>query len=85
MTDSRKKAATKRVRSAEHCLYQAEELLEKAQAHLSAILIGLNQNYAKIGKLREHVRVQMYDLERCRETGLCEMDETLPLKSGASR
>jgi hypothetical protein len=80
VTDSRKKAAAKRIRSAEHYLYQAEELLEKAQAHLSAILSGLNQNYAKIGKLREQVKGQMYDLERCRETGLCAMDETVPLK-----
>lgn len=81
MTDSREKAAEKRVLRAETLLYRAIDLLEKAQAQLSVIVGGLNQNYAKIGQLREKVKGQMYDLERCRETGLCAMDETVPLKS----
>lgn len=74
--EARKKAATKRVLQAETLLYAATDLLEKAQAVLSVIGSGLNQNWAKIGQLREKVKEQMYDLERCRETGACVLDET---------
>jgi len=78
MTDARrKKAAAKRVMNAELFLYRAMELMEKAQAELSAISTGLNQNYAKIGALRGQVKDQMYDLGRCRQTGLCMVDETV--------
>jgi DNA-binding transcriptional regulator LsrR (DeoR family) len=72
-----RKAAEKRVLKAETLLYLAIELMEKAQAQISVIGTGLNQNYAKIGKLRESLKGQMYDLERCRESGLCRMDETV--------
>lgn len=75
-----KKAAAARVLAAETLLYQAAELMEKAQAQISVIVGGLNQNYSKIGQLREKVKGQMYDLEGCRETGLCRMDETVLVK-----
>lgn len=73
---TRKKAAAKRVFKAETLLYRAAELLVRAQAELSVVVGGLNQNYAKICALREDVKKQMYDLERCRRTGLCDLDET---------
>lgn len=77
MTIAAKKAmAAKRVLKAEACLYRAAELMEKAQAEISVIVGGLNQNWAKIGDLREKVKGQMYDLTRCRETGECAVDET---------
>lgn len=75
------KAAEKRVLKAETHLYRAIELMEKAQAEISVIGTGLNQNYSKIGKLREDLKSQMYDLERCRESGHCMMDDTIPRKS----
>lgn len=74
------KGAAKRMRKAEKLLYQAAELLQQAQSQISVIVGGLNQNYAKIGALREKVKDQMYDLERCRETGLCELDSPWLLK-----
>lgn len=73
---ARKRAASKRVLKAEELLYRAMELMEKAQAEISVIGTGLNQNWGKIGFLREEAKKQMYDLERCRETGRCELDET---------
>lgn len=75
-----RKAAEKRVLKAETLLYRAIELMEKAQAEISVIGAGLNQNYSKIGKLREDLKGQMYDLERCRESGHCTMDDTIPRK-----
>jgi len=81
LNETRKKAAAKRVLKAEALLYRAAELMEKAQAEISVIVGGLNQNYAKIGKIRETVKGQMYDLERCRESGYCMMDETILRKS----
>jgi ABC-type enterochelin transport system substrate-binding protein len=75
------KAAEKRVLKAETLLYRALELMEKAQAEISVIGTGLNQNYSKISKIREDVKTQMYDLERCRESGHCTMDDTIPRKS----
>lgn len=74
--EGRKKAATKRVRKAETLLYRAAEILQKAQVEISVICTGLNQNWAKIGAIRENVKKQMYDLEHCRETGDCQVDET---------
>lgn len=75
-----RKAAEKRVLKAETLLYRALDLMEKAQAEISVIGTGLNQNYSKIGKIREDVKTQMYDLERCRESGRCMMDDTIPRK-----
>lgn len=71
-----KKLAAKRVLKAEALLYRATELLVKAQTELSVVVGGLNQNYAKIGQLREGVKKEMYDLERCRESGHCDLDGT---------
>lgn len=71
-----RKAAAKRVLKAETLLYRAGELLAKAQGQLAVITGGLNQNYAKIGTIRDKVKDQMYDLERCRESGYCDLDET---------
>lgn len=68
------KAAGRRMLRAENLMYQAAELLQQAQSQISVIVGGLNQNYAKIGALREKVKGEMYDLERCRETGLCDLD-----------
>jgi len=81
LNESRKKAAAKRVLKAETLLYRAAEFMEKAQAEISVIVSGLNQNYAKIGNIRQNVKTQMYDLERCRESGHCMMDETVLRKS----
>jgi hypothetical protein len=75
-SEARKKAAGKRVFKAEALLSCAAELMEKAQAELSVVVGGLNQNYAKIGSLRVKVKEQGYDLLRCWETGLCDLDET---------
>lgn len=76
LNEIRKKAAAKRVLKAEGLLYRVAEMLEKAQAEISVVCTGLNQNWAKIGAIRENVKKQMYDLERCRETGDCQIDET---------
>jgi len=69
-------AAAKRVLRAEALLYKAAELLEKAQAELSVVVEGLNQNYARIGAFREKIKKEIYDLVRCRESGFCDLDET---------
>ncbi len=71
-----RRAAAKRVHKAETLLYKATELLSEAQGQLSVIVGGLNQNYPKIGALREKIKREMYDLERCRQSGYCDLDET---------
>lgn len=70
---ARKKAAAKRILKAEGLLYRVVEMLRKAQGELS-VIVGLNKNYPKIGDILEKVKEQIYDLERCRESGRCEMD-----------
>lgn len=74
--EARKKAATRRIRKAEALIYKATEILQKAQSEISVICAGLNQNWSKIGDIREKAKEQMYNLERCRETGNCLIDET---------
>ena len=66
-------------------LYEASDRLEKAQAELSVIVGGLNQNYARIGALKDEVKKEWYDLERCRKSGLCDLDETMKQTLGAKR
>jgi len=71
-----RKAAAKRVAKAEALLFLAGELLEKAQVQISVVIDGLNQNHFKIGAIREKIKAQMYDLERRRESGFLDLDET---------
>lgn len=71
------KSANKRIEEAEVCLYRAIQFMEKAQMKVSVIQVGLNQNYTKIGALKEKVKGQVYDLQRCRESGLCKVDEMI--------
>lgn len=76
LKDAIKTMAFVKVEQAEDCLLQAIGLIEKAQASISVIGTGLNQNWSKLGNLREKLKTQMYDLQHCRETGLCGLDET---------
>lgn len=69
------KEASKRIAKAETILYRVGEMLEAAQREIS-VVYGLNQNHPKIGNIRQKIKEQMYDLERCRESGLVELDET---------
>lgn len=69
------KLAAKRIEKAERWLYEANDLLVQAQACLSVVL-RLNQNHSKIGSIKESIKVQIYDLERCRRSGFCDLDET---------
>ena len=69
--------AKKRISAAEVYLYKAIELMEKAQMKVSVIQVGLNQNYTKLGAIKQKVKDQIYDLQRCRESGLCKVDEMI--------
>ena len=80
-----KREAARRVLRAETLLCEAVEKMEKAQAALSVIVGGLNQNYARIGALKDEVKKEWYDLERCRKSGLCDLDETMKQTLGAKR
>lgn len=74
--EARKKAATKRIQKAESLLYQATEIIAQAQSEISVICTGLHKNWSKMGKLRSDLKSQMYDLESCRGSGNCQVDET---------
>lgn len=80
-----KREAARRVLRAETLLCEAMEKLEKAQAELSVIVGGLNQNYVKIDHLRDFIKQELHDLVRCRKTGLCDLDETMKQTLGAKR
>ena len=69
--------AKKRISAAEVYLYKAVELMEKAQMKVSVIQVGLNQNYTKIGGIKDKLKGQIYDLQRCRESGVCKVDEMI--------
>lgn len=69
--------AKKRISAAEIHLYQAIRLMEKAQMKVSVIQVGLNQNYTKIGAIKDKLKDQIYDLQRCRESGFCKVDEMI--------
>lgn len=75
--EDRRKEGAKRVQKAEDILFRVQELIEESQRELSACKSGLNQNWSKLGDIYQAVRNQMYDLQRCRETGLVEIDETM--------
>lgn len=75
--EDRRKAGAKRVQKAENILFRVQELIEEAQRQISACSRGLNQNFSKLGDIYQSTRNQMYDLQRCRESGLVEIYETM--------
>jgi hypothetical protein len=72
-----KALASKRLEQAEDFLLQSIGLIERARAEISVIGTGLNQNWSKLGDLQEKLKTQMYDLQRCRDSGRCDLDETM--------
>ena len=70
------KAAAKRVQRAETILYRVSEKLGEAMVQLSVVGTGLNQQWGKIADLQTDLKSVMYSLRRCRESGLCNLDET---------
>jgi hypothetical protein len=74
--DSKKEAA-KRVGRAEMILAKVDEDIQKAQASISSIGTGLNQEYAKLTNLRKDLQQIVLSLQRNRHSGKCDLDETM--------
>jgi hypothetical protein len=79
------KEAANRIYRAETLLRYAIRNLDEAQASISVVVWGLNQNHPKIGALRENIKVQIFDLQRCRRSGLCDLDSTATAALGKRR
>lgn len=76
MVDSKKEAA-KRVNRAEMILAKVDEDIQKAQASISSIGTGLNQEYGKLSNLRKDLQQIVLSLQRNRASGRCDLDETM--------
>ena len=72
----RKAEAARRVQSAEILIYGTLETLANAQTQLSVIGTGLNQEWSKIEDVRTRLKSIWYALEKHRESGRCDLDDT---------